>query len=184
MHNISHVRQKWDVNFNPCHRVNDFLWCIYILWFSQATLNLSLQIVHYSYNISKQSILSHLPAKRQAKIYHKITDCVFWLMPGLIGSTGVAGRWEPLPLVKISSQAASFLHTWGSILYWVCYVRMPVLLQQASFSCVTCSGNMCVYIGDILENVEHCGGEPEQADTACLLPNWNGCQEKAFMSSV
>ena len=23
----------------------------------------------------------------------------------------------------------------------------------------------------ILENVEHCGGEPEQADTACLLPN-------------
>ena len=22
-----------------------------------------------------------------------------------------------------------------------------------------------------LENVEHCGGEPEQADTACLLPN-------------
>ena len=23
----------------------------------------------------------------------------------------------------------------------------------------------------LLENVEHCGGEPEQADTACLLPN-------------
>ena len=37
---------------------------------------------------------------------------------------------------------------------------------------------------NVLENVEHCGGEPEQADTACLLPNWNGCQEKGFMSSV
>ena len=25
----------------------------------------------------------------------------------------------------------------------------------------------------LLENVEHCGGEPEQADTACLLANRN-----------
>ena len=38
--------------------------------------------------------------------------------------------------------------------------------------------------GYVLENVEHCGGEPEQADTGCLLANRNGCQEKASMSSV
>ena len=54
----------------------------------------------------------------------------------------------------------------------------------------------------ILENVEHCGGEPEQADTACLLANRNvwvpgggfyvlcvvcplvlGCQGKACLST-
>ena len=54
----------------------------------------------------------------------------------------------------------------------------------------------------LLENVEHCGGEPEQADTACLLANRNawvpggglyvlcvvcplvlGCQGKACLST-
>ena len=56
----------------------------------------------------------------------------------------------------------------------------------------------------ILENVEHCGGEPEQADTVCLLANRNawvpgeglfmyvlcvvcplvlGCQGKACLST-
>ena len=54
----------------------------------------------------------------------------------------------------------------------------------------------------LLENVEHCGGEPEYADTACLLANRNawvpggglyvlcvvcplvlGCQGKACLST-
>ena len=54
----------------------------------------------------------------------------------------------------------------------------------------------------LLENVEHCGGEPEQADTSCLLENRNawvpggglyvlcvvcplvlGCQGKACLST-
>ena len=34
-----------------------------------------------------------------------------------------------------------------------------------------CPGLQVKNVSFILENVEHCGGEPEQADTACLLPN-------------
>ena len=61
--------------------------------------------------------------------------------------------------------------------------------------------NVLMYL-TVLENVEHCGGEPEQADTACLLANRNawvpggglyvhcvvcplvlGCQGKACLST-
>ena len=66
---------------------------------------------------------------------------------------------------------------------------------------ITALSNTIYYI-IILENVEHCGGEPEQADTACLLANRNawvpgeglyilcvvcplvlGCQGKACLST-
>ena len=54
------------------------------------------------------------------------------------------------------------------------------------FELLCCLGNRLKFFGLVLnlarpqylkqphvklENVEHCGGEPEQADTACLLPN-------------
>ena len=80
----------------------------------------------------------------------------------------------------------------------MCNICISHLCENTHALCTNlCSGSLSV-----LENVEHCGGEPEQADTACLLANRNawvpggglyvlcvvsplvlGCQGKACLST-
>ena len=89
-------------------------------------------------------------------------------------------RLTRLDTDAISGTIYNYKTNWlGRTLAWLHCTRICMCMLVRLLACLR-----PYTVNFKLENVEHCGGEPEQADTACLLANWNGCQEKASMSSV
>ena len=81
---------------------------------------------------------------------------------------------SPIDLQGVQPEAKNMMYVWHYI--WGQHHNMTTKLASVHLPSLTLQ----------VENVEHCGSEPEQADTASLLANQNAwvCQEKAFVSSV